>query len=263
MLKSLGLEFECERKTRDSLPVFLAGLWDKYKQHQQLTWHDGTVPSDEIWVKFGGDHGGNSFKLCLQVVHLKERNAKENTLVLAMASAKDFHQNLVRILKRSEDQLRQLNGIQWEDKVVRPFLDGGYNFLRQVIGISGVQGTYPCLWCPIHKKDLPLPRNTRGIQASHKLSQLKADYTEFVRDGKNKQSSKVASYHNVIMRLLLDVMIKQVCPPYLHICLVWLKKTMIFWKMQYMKIDLQLAEDIANTETELGDMLFNSYVKQC
>ncbi len=27
-----------------------------------LTWHDGAIPSNEIWVKLGGDKGRGSFK---------------------------------------------------------------------------------------------------------------------------------------------------------------------------------------------------------
>ena len=34
----------------------------------QLTWHDGLIPSSEIWVKLGGDKGGTSFKTSLQTV---------------------------------------------------------------------------------------------------------------------------------------------------------------------------------------------------
>ncbi len=34
-----------------------------------LTWHDGAIPSDEIWVKLGGDKGRGSFKLNLQLVN--------------------------------------------------------------------------------------------------------------------------------------------------------------------------------------------------
>ena len=34
---------------------------------QALTWHDGSIPRDEIWVKLGGDKGGGSFKMSFQV----------------------------------------------------------------------------------------------------------------------------------------------------------------------------------------------------
>ena len=32
-----------------------------------LTWHDGTIPDDEIWLKLGGDKGGGYFKMNFQI----------------------------------------------------------------------------------------------------------------------------------------------------------------------------------------------------
>lgn len=34
---------------------------------QTLTWHDGGIPKDEVWVKLGGDKGGGTFKMSFQV----------------------------------------------------------------------------------------------------------------------------------------------------------------------------------------------------
>lgn len=34
---------------------------------QALTWHKGKIPSDEIWLKLGGDKGGGTFKMLFQV----------------------------------------------------------------------------------------------------------------------------------------------------------------------------------------------------
>ena len=44
-------------------------LLDEYDKGGKLTWHN-TIPEDEVWVKVGGDHGGGSFKLTLQIGHL-------------------------------------------------------------------------------------------------------------------------------------------------------------------------------------------------
>ena len=30
-----------------------------------LTWHNGVIPSTEIWIKLGGDKGGGTFKMNL------------------------------------------------------------------------------------------------------------------------------------------------------------------------------------------------------
>ncbi|GFS00066.1 amine oxidase [Elysia marginata] len=34
-------------------------------QRDSLTWHDGAIPGNEMWVKVGGDHGQGSMKLSL------------------------------------------------------------------------------------------------------------------------------------------------------------------------------------------------------
>lgn len=41
----------------------------QYHAHRTdaLTWHNGTIPTNEIWVKIGGDKGGGSFKMSFQV----------------------------------------------------------------------------------------------------------------------------------------------------------------------------------------------------
>ena len=36
----------------------------------QLTWHGNLIPEDEIWLKIGGDKGGESFKMSLQIANL-------------------------------------------------------------------------------------------------------------------------------------------------------------------------------------------------
>ena len=38
-----------------------------------LTWHDGTIPDDEIWLKLGGDKGGGYFKMNFQIVNTQHR----------------------------------------------------------------------------------------------------------------------------------------------------------------------------------------------
>ena len=44
---------------------FVTDLLDKYNEQQLLNFHEGNIPDDQIWVKIGGDHGSEIFKLCL------------------------------------------------------------------------------------------------------------------------------------------------------------------------------------------------------
>ena len=39
----------------------------KFKRESMLTWHDGNIPENEIWLKLGGDKGGGNFKLTFQM----------------------------------------------------------------------------------------------------------------------------------------------------------------------------------------------------
>ena len=63
-----------------NLKKFVKDLLDGYKQNGKLLWRDG-MPKNELWVKIGGDQGGNSFKLCLQVCNLDKPNSKKNNSI--------------------------------------------------------------------------------------------------------------------------------------------------------------------------------------
>ena len=52
----------------DDLPTFVANLLDQCEEKDRPTWSNG-IPKDEVWIKIGGDYGGNSFKLVLQIAN--------------------------------------------------------------------------------------------------------------------------------------------------------------------------------------------------
>lgn len=54
-------EFHHENRRHFMLPIHMC-------RAQALTWYDGHIPTDEIWVKLGGDKGGGSFKMSFQVI---------------------------------------------------------------------------------------------------------------------------------------------------------------------------------------------------
>ena len=45
----------------ENIPDFVKSVLGQHDQNNKLTWHNGTIPSDEIRIKVGGDHGGGSF----------------------------------------------------------------------------------------------------------------------------------------------------------------------------------------------------------
>ena len=77
---------------------FVTDLLDKYNEQQLLDFHNGNIPDVQIWVKIGGDHGGNSFKLCLQIANVKSPNSRDNTFIITMFNGKDTAENLRRAL---------------------------------------------------------------------------------------------------------------------------------------------------------------------
>ncbi|GFO06123.1 amine oxidase [Plakobranchus ocellatus] len=55
---------------------FVKQLLDQYKTQGTLTWHNSIIPHDEVWVKFGGDHGKDSLRFTLQIANTDKPNSK-------------------------------------------------------------------------------------------------------------------------------------------------------------------------------------------
>lgn len=77
-----------------------------------MYWHDGQ-PLDEIWLKIGGDKGGGSFKLMLELANTQNPNSKLNTIVLCAFQASDSAVNLHIALDRYKDQLDTISKTTW------------------------------------------------------------------------------------------------------------------------------------------------------
>ena len=78
----------------------------------RLTWHD-VIPSDEVWIKLGGDKGGGSFKMSFQIVNVPSPNSPQNTCVFCCFEADDNITNLHVALDRYQDQVAELQTIKW------------------------------------------------------------------------------------------------------------------------------------------------------
>ena len=59
-----------------------------------LTWHDGDIPHNEIWIKIGGNKGGSSFKMNFQIVNTPKPNNPKHTCIFAAVEAPDSITNL-------------------------------------------------------------------------------------------------------------------------------------------------------------------------
>ena len=71
------------------------------------------IPEDEIWVKLGGDKGGESFKMSLQIVNTPHPNSVNNTFVFTVFEAKDTTTNLLTALERYMPQVKNLQTLSW------------------------------------------------------------------------------------------------------------------------------------------------------
>ena len=76
------------------LKELVRNLLNEYDKADRLTWHNGAIPEDQIWLKIGADHGGGSFKITLQIANINNPNSKNNTVLLLLAECKDTYENI-------------------------------------------------------------------------------------------------------------------------------------------------------------------------
>ena len=70
--------------------------------------------NNEIHVKIGGDHGGNSFKACYQVCNTTNPNSKDNTVIFSIFEAKDTRGNIRTGLRHFTNQVDELQKTMWK-----------------------------------------------------------------------------------------------------------------------------------------------------
>ena len=85
-----------------------------------LTWHDGMIPEDEIWIKIGGDKGGSSFKMNFQICNVATPNSNTNTCVFCAFLAYDSITKLHIALDRYSDQINDLQTTKWRYIYIYP-----------------------------------------------------------------------------------------------------------------------------------------------
>ena len=201
----------------------LAGfVMDKFEALNLLTWDNNAIPEDQIWLKVGGDHGGGSFKMSLQMANIKSPNFKHNTFMICMANATDSGFNLREILSTYRREIDALENLTLKEKTTKLHMLGIFTSCA-VSGLSGAIGTYPCLWCYTTKPKMQTSHKVQPHVLDRQRRGIKRDYSAFKRDGKDK--TKAAKYHNVIRCPVFRIELDRVCRPYLHIVLGIMKKT--------------------------------------
>jgi hypothetical protein len=79
-----------------------------------LTWHNDAIPSQEIWIKIGGDKGGGSFKMNFQIANLLHPNSSHTTCVFSCYEADDTITNFHVALDRFRSEVNNMGTAQWK-----------------------------------------------------------------------------------------------------------------------------------------------------
>lgn len=72
------------------------------------------IPSDEVWIKIGGDKGGSSFKMSVQLVNVEKPNSVKNSTVFSLFEAPDTVANLHIALDRYKNAISHIQGSKWK-----------------------------------------------------------------------------------------------------------------------------------------------------
>ena len=214
---------------------------DILHESERLTWHSGTIPSSEVWIKIGGDHGGGSFKLSMQIANTKRPNATDNTIPLFIFNEKDSPANLQTALTQYSSQIEQLQQATWHAKAIVVYMFGDYEFQTVNYGLSGSVGVRPCLHCHTTKSATAQPSEARpqGDREPRTLASLATDYNGFEAAG--GQLPRAKFYNNVVRRPILPIPIRHVIIPILHLDLgifTWLYVALM---KDLQELDAQLA----------------------
>ncbi|XP_072016386.1 uncharacterized protein [Amphiura filiformis] len=70
-------------------------------------WQDDKF-NDEYWIKIGGDKGGCSTKLTMQLVNQREPNSRDSTNIIAMFNGTDTTENMQKVYGLYNEQLANL-----------------------------------------------------------------------------------------------------------------------------------------------------------
>ncbi|KAL5491484.1 hypothetical protein EMCRGX_G016781 [Ephydatia muelleri] len=118
-------------------------LLDENHRTSRLTWHNGVIPENEVWLKLGGDKAGDSFA------------------------------NLHIALDRYKEKCITSNEITCRQYTLKVFLSGDYEILSKFYGLSGA---HPCPFCLIANAEMATPLIERGHAPPRTLDGIEEQY---------------------------------------------------------------------------------------
>ena len=241
-----------------NLKSFVFQLLDQHQANGMLSWHDGGIPEDQIWLKIGGDHGRGSLKICVQIANVDNPNSSENTRIVAMIETKDTPEVIKEVIENLLYDIDSLKSARWNGKHFTMFVFGDYAFLCAVYGLSGAKGKHPCLWCKCTQEDIQ--KTDQGLVQDRTLTDIRSKHKEFMEDGGKLANAK--HFQNCIRPPLLNIEIERVVPMYLHILLGIVLKHHNWLEAETHHIDVMLAHHFSELEsyTAMGFPDFDKYV---
>ena len=225
----------------EDLESLLHHLLDSYSAAGMLTWHDGVIPEDQIWIKVGGDHGKHSLKLTLQIINLARPNSKQNVFVFANTPVPDNFDNLRTVFEflKLKEKLESFKDLIWRGKKIVVFLTGDYEFLTKIYGLSGSAGTYPCLWCLMQKRHFN--SNTSPDQRLRSLDGMQVNYERYLVKFREKKKDAARCFNNIHMPLVIHPL-DHVSIPDLHITLGLVKRHHNLLEAAVHELDCMIAD---------------------
>ncbi|XP_047129927.1 uncharacterized protein LOC105845473 isoform X1 [Hydra vulgaris] len=217
------------------------------------------IKNDEIHIKIGSDYGGGSFKMCYQIVNVDKPNAKRNTSVFSIFEAKEYKPNLVVGLSRFTPQINQLQSLCWNEKKIRVFIFGDYEFLCSAYGITGANGRHACLFCHITREEMKMnPSQQKHSCSKRTLETLHADFQNFIQKGRIPKLAKTCN--NVIDLPLFNIPLTQVSIPSLHISLGIYLKFFNMLEDGCHLLDVKIAAKMCMTNQTVNNRNFDEYI---
>ena len=152
-----------------------------------------------------------------------------------------------KIVDPVKDQINALDAMTWNDKNLRVFLFGDYDFLLKLYGISRAQSFHTCLWCEASKEQTLKSSTEQPVLPERTLRSIKSDLRKYKRAGSKKKTAK--AYNNAVLSPIWDIELTHVAPPYLHLLLGIVKKHHDLLERDCHCIDKQIAQSLAKEET--------------
>ncbi|XP_065640359.1 uncharacterized protein LOC124815901 isoform X2 [Hydra vulgaris] len=193
-----------------------------------------------------------------QIVNQDQPNSKSNSIVFSTFEANDYRTNLIVGISRYTLPVDEIQNMKWQNRSVRVFMFGDYNFLCSVYGITEASGRHCCLFCDITKKNIQLATICREHVSQRSLNSLNNDFHRFQSNGGNLKNAKF--FNNVINETLFNIPLDQVAVPALHISLGTYLKFFKIFEDECHLIDIKIAIELALKDNMIGKVDFDKYV---